>query len=181
MSFLLSKVDCANLSVGLRAFRWQAGKMSSFRVESLAPSLMPSHNSTMCAESLFWTYKSRLGYRCKPFATVKVAWLWTTQFVRRYNHQHKHSRVKFNTQAQRHDGKALVTFAQPKRVAAATNKWPRLNTGQGVAWNWALKNEVWLNPERNHPEIMKKTVWGNAIVDLTASTIRIGILTRRIK
>jgi putative transposase len=47
-------------------------------------------NDNPYAESLFRTCKYRPGYPCKPFATVEDARLWTTQFVRWHNHQHKH-------------------------------------------------------------------------------------------
>jgi putative transposase len=107
-------------------------------------------NDNPYAESLFRTCKYRPGYPCKPFATVEDARLWTTQFVRWYNNQHKHSGLKFITPAQRHNGKASAILTQRDHVYAAA-KMRTPERWSGATRNWVLKDEVWLNPERNHP------------------------------
>jgi putative transposase len=109
------------------------------------------------AESLFRTCKYRPGYPCKPLATVEDARFWATQFVRWYIHQHKHSGLKFITPAQRHDGKTSAILTQCDQVYAAA-KMRTLERWSGATRNWVLKDEVWLNPERNHPESIKEIV-----------------------
>lgn len=63
-------------------------------------------NDNAYAESLFRTCKYRPNYPSKPFESIEQARQWTMSFVQWYNHQHKHSGLKFVTPAQRHDGRA---------------------------------------------------------------------------
>jgi putative transposase len=58
-------------------------------------------NDNPYAESLFRTCKYRPDYPRRPFGSVDEARAWTQQFVRWYNHEHKHSGLKFVTPAQR--------------------------------------------------------------------------------
>lgn len=90
-------------------------------------------NDNAYAESLFKTCKYRPNYPSKPFDNAEQARDWTLKFVQWYNHQHKHSGLKFVTPAQRH----------PERWSGATR-------------NWVLNHEVWLNPERSQPETIKQ-------------------------
>ena len=112
-------------------------------------------NDNAFAESLFRTCKYRPDYPRRPFASVDEARGWTQQFVRWYNHEHKHSALKFVTPAQRHSGVAAAVLTQRKAVytqARARNpqRWSRSTR------NWELKDEVWLNPERMQPEELKQ-------------------------
>ena len=70
-------------------------------------------NDNPFAESLFRTCKYRPNYPRKPFDSVEHARTWTQQFVQWYNHQHKHSGLKFITPAQRHDGKRPAAPPSP--------------------------------------------------------------------
>jgi putative transposase len=54
-------------------------------------------NDNAHAEALFRTCKCRPNYPRKPFDTVEEARAWTLEFVRWYNHRHKHSGLKFVT------------------------------------------------------------------------------------
>jgi hypothetical protein len=70
--------------------------------------------------------------------------------VRWYNHEHKHSGLKFVTPAQRRNGVATAVLAQREAVHAEARqrnprRWSRSTR------NWKLKDEVWLNPERMQP------------------------------
>jgi len=112
-------------------------------------------NDNAYAESLFRTCKYRPNYPSKPFATVHEARQWTLEFVQWYNHQHKHSSLKFVTPAQRHDGRDAMILQQRKQVyEAAKAQRPERWTGKTRDWN--LKGEVWLNPERSQPEVLRK-------------------------
>lgn len=112
-------------------------------------------NDNPYAESLFRTCKYRPDYPRKPFDDVEEARTWTMQFVRWYNHQHKHSGLKFVTPAQRHDGKAAAILKRREEVyEAAKARCPQ--RWSGSTRNWKLKDEVWLNPERVQPQILKQ-------------------------
>ncbi|HTR06822.1 MAG TPA: IS3 family transposase [Paraburkholderia sp.] len=112
-------------------------------------------NDNPYAEALFRTCKYRPDYPRKAFASLEEARAWTQQFVRWYNHEHKHSGLKFVTPAQRHSGVATAVLAQREAVyaqAKARNpqRWSRSTR------NWELKDEVWLNPERMPPVELKQ-------------------------
>lgn len=111
-------------------------------------------NDNPFAESLFRTCKYRPNYPRKPFESVEQARTWTLQFVQWYNHQHKHSSLKFVTPAQRHGGLADAILRRREQVYAAA-KQCRPERWSGGTRNWKLQDEVWLNPERTAPEISK--------------------------
>lgn len=112
-------------------------------------------NDNAYAEALFRTCKYRPNYPSKPFDSVEDARTWTRQFVQWYNHQHKHSGLKFVTPAQRHDGKAGEILRRREQVYEAA-KQRRPERWSGATRDWSLKDEVWLNPERDQPEILKQ-------------------------
>ena len=112
-------------------------------------------NDNPYAEALFRTCKYRPDYPSKPFASLEEARAWTQAFVRWYNHQHKHSGLKFVTPAQRHSGQAEVIMAKREQVyAVAKSRNPRRWSGE--TRNWTLQDEVGLNPERNQPEELQQ-------------------------
>ena len=112
-------------------------------------------NDNPFAESLFRTCKYRPNYPRKPFESVEQARTWTLQFVQWYNHQHKHSSLKFVTPAQRHDGLDAMILQYRKQVyEAAKERHPE--RWSGATRDWELNDEVWLNPERKPPEQLRK-------------------------
>jgi len=103
-------------------------------------------NDNPYAGALFRTCKYRPDYLRKAFASVEAARPWTQQFVRWYNHEHKHSGLEFVTPAQRHNGVATAVLAQRDAVYAPAkvanpHRWSRATR------NWEMKDDVWLNPE----------------------------------
>ena len=68
-------------------------------------------NDNAFAESFFRTCKYRPNYPSKPFESIEFAWEWTLKLVQWYNHQHKHSGLKFVTPAQHHDGRDTAIMA----------------------------------------------------------------------
>ena len=112
-------------------------------------------NDNAFAESLFRTCKYRPNYPGKPFESIEQAREWTLKFVQWYNHQHKHSGLKFVTPAQRHDGRDTAILQRRKEVyEAAKQRHPE--RWSGSTRDWILKNEVWLNPEQIQPEVLKQ-------------------------
>jgi len=59
-------------------------------------------NDNPYSESLFKTLNYRPAYPLKPFDTLRAARGWVTELVRWYNHEHRHSAIRFVTPAQRH-------------------------------------------------------------------------------
>ena len=112
-------------------------------------------NDNAYAEALFKTCKYRPNYPSKPFDSVEEARKWTRQFVQWYNHEHKHSGLKFVTPAQRHDGTATQVLEHRKQAYEAARQ-RRPERWSGDTRNWNLKDEVWLNPERDQPKILKQ-------------------------
>ena len=112
-------------------------------------------NDNAYAESLFRTCKYRPNYPSEPFASIEQAREWTLKFVLWYNHQHKHSGLKFVTPAQRHDGRDTAILLRREEVYAdAKQRHPE--RWSGTTRDWTLKDEVWLNPERCQPESLKQ-------------------------
>jgi transposase InsO family protein len=92
-------------------------------------------NDNPYSESLFRTVKYRPDYPRKPFSSKDQACQWVAAFVAWYNHQHRHSGIKFVTPQQRHGGRAVeicrhraVVYEQargrnPKRWSRSTRCW----------------------------------------------------------
>lgn len=110
-------------------------------------------NDNAYAESLFRTCKYRPNYPSKPFDSVEAARDWTLKFVQWYNHQHKHSGLKFVTPAQRHDGRDAAVLLEREKVYEAA-KMRRPERWSGATRNWKLQDEVWLNPERKQADTL---------------------------
>jgi len=62
-------------------------------------------NDNPYSESLFRTLKYCPQWPTQGFATLEAAQQWVCAFVQWYNHEHRHSRIRFVTPAQRHQGK----------------------------------------------------------------------------
>jgi hypothetical protein len=70
-------------------------------------------NDSHFSEALFRTVKYRPDYPNRPFASNEEACEWVRTFVDWYNHQHRHSGIKFVTTHQRHSGTATVITSSP--------------------------------------------------------------------
>ncbi len=56
------------------------------------------------SEALFRTLKYRPEYPSVPFQSLQESRSWTSKFERWYNHEHRHSGIKFVSPASRHSG-----------------------------------------------------------------------------
>lgn len=100
------------------------------------------------SESLFRTVKYRPDYPSRPFASKAQACEWVASFVDWYNHQHRHSGIKFVTPQQRHSGHAVEICRQRAHVyEKARLEHPR---------RWSQSTRCWRQPEvvciNNPPE-----------------------------
>jgi putative transposase len=104
-------------------------------------------NDNPYSESLFKTLKYRPKYPLKPFDGVSEARDWVTGLVEWYNHEHRHSAIRFVTPAQRHEGldEDLLNNRQAIYEAARVRNPKRWS---GSVRNWQRIQEVHLNPDK---------------------------------
>ena len=92
-------------------------------------------NDNPYSESLFKTLKYRPEFPGQPFAILADARRWVADFVSGYNHEHRHSAIKFVTPAQRHAGSDVAILKQGDQVYyAAKAKHPQRWSGQTRNW-----------------------------------------------
>jgi putative transposase len=100
------------------------------------------------AEALFRTAKYRPEFPLKGFADLDKARQWATCFVHWYNHEHRHSGIRYVTPAQRHAGQdRSVLSARHAIYQAARERNPQ--RWSGSTRNWTPVGVVTLNPERD--------------------------------
>jgi len=121
----------------------QLGVMSSLSRPAVS-------NDNPYSESLFKTLKYRPKYPLKPFAQVSDARDWVKELFEWYNHEHRHSAIRFVTPAQRHEGLDKELLDQRKNVyEMARTRNPRRWTG--TTRNWQRIQAVHLNPDQAEP------------------------------
>jgi putative transposase len=115
-------------------------------------------NDNPYSESLFKTLKYRPDYPTKPFADLAEARRWVDHPVRWYNHEHRHSAIRFVTPARRHAGLDGPLLAQRKAVYEdARRKNPQ--RWSGSTRNWQRIAAVHLNPDQtDRPDDSSKEV-----------------------
>jgi transposase InsO family protein len=102
-------------------------------------------NDNPYSESLFRTIKYRPDYPRRPFRSKDEACLWVAGFVDWYNHQHRHSGIRFVTPAQRHSGEAEAICRRRARVyEQARQRHPRRWSRSARCWH--QPDVVWINP-----------------------------------
>jgi len=112
------------------------------------------------AEALFRTAKYRPEFPVKGFADLEQARTWAAGFVRWYNHDHRHSGIRYVSPAQRHGGEDRTILAARHELYARARA---LNPARwsGLTRNWSPIGAVTLNPERDsivqtHSRALKK-------------------------
>jgi transposase InsO family protein len=98
-------------------------------------------------ESLFRTAKYRPQYPASGFASLEEARNWASQFVAWYNHDHRHSGIRYVSPAQRHAGQDREILARRHATyqaarSANPRRWARHTR------NWSHIETVTLNPEK---------------------------------
>lgn len=102
-------------------------------------------NDNPYSEALFRTCKYCPAYPAQGFASLEEARAWMQQFAQGYNHEHRHSGIRFVTPAQRHQGQDPVILAHRQAVyEQARERYPE--RWSGAIRNWQPITEVWLNP-----------------------------------
>ena len=104
-------------------------------------------NDNPFSEALFRTLKYAPAFPSKPFGSLEDARTWVASFVHWYNHEHRHSAIRFVTPAQRHLGLDAEILSRRDAVYAhARRRNPQRWTG-GTR-NWSPITEVRLNGPR---------------------------------
>ena len=100
------------------------------------------------AESLFRTAKYRPEFPAKGFTDLDQARAWAAGFVRWYNHDHRHSGIRYVSPAQRHAGedRAILAARHALYIQARQRNPARWS---GTTRNWSPIDAVTLNPERD--------------------------------
>jgi putative transposase len=104
-------------------------------------------NDNPYSESLFRTLKYCPQWPKDGFADLDAARAWVRDFMRWYNHEHRHSRIRFVTPAERHRGVDQQVLA---RRHALYQQARALHPGRwsGKTRNWEPIGAVMLNPDR---------------------------------
>lgn len=102
-------------------------------------------NDNAFVESLFKTVKYCPQWPANGFESLTAARQWVESFMRWYNHEHRHSGIRYVTPAQRHSGEDVELLRQRDalyRRAKARNpaRW------SGETRNWQRIGPVTLNP-----------------------------------
>lgn len=110
-------------------------------------------NDNPYSEALFKTLKYRPDYPEKPFEDLAVARRWVAEFVQWYNHEHRHSAIRFVTPAERHAGLDITILSQRTTVyeiakARCPQRWTTMTR------NWQPVQIVHLNPRQKKEEKM---------------------------
>ena len=113
-------------------------------------------NDNPYSESLFKTLKYRPAYPVRPFADLVAARHWVNGLVDWYNHEHRHSAIRFVTPAQRHAGLDEALLEQRKAVYEAARVRHPQRWG-GPTRNWQRVQTVHLNPDQSDTDADDRT------------------------
>jgi transposase InsO family protein len=96
------------------------------------------------SRALFGTCKYRPDYRAGGFESLQAARQWGLRFVHWYNHEHRHSAIRFVTPHQRHSGQEQALLAERQALYhQAKARHPR--RWSGAIRNWTPIRAVTLN------------------------------------
>jgi hypothetical protein len=96
------------------------------------------------SEALFRTCKYRPDYPVGGFESLQAARQWVLRFVHWYNHEHRHSALRFLTPHQRHSGQEQALLAERQALYhQAKARHPR--RWSGALRNWTPIRAVTLN------------------------------------
>ena len=116
------------------------------------------------AEALFRTAKYRPDFPAAGFADLADARGWAAAFVAWYNHDHRHSGIRYVTPAERHaGGDRPILAARHTLYQRAREANPRRWSGR--TRDWAPIGAVTLNPERDSVVVASQTLLSGSTGD----------------
>lgn len=104
-------------------------------------------NDNAYVESFFRTLKYCPRWPSEGFGNLEEAQAWSGEFMQWYNHEHRHSGIKFVTPSQRHAGEDEVILSKRHDLYQAA-KEANPHRWSGKTRNWGYEGEVTLNPEK---------------------------------
>ena len=104
-------------------------------------------NDNPFSEALFHTLKYRPQYPEHAFEDLGAARAWVERFVRWYNHEHRHSAIRFVTPQERHSGQDH-DILQRRHVVYEQARQRHPQRWAGQTRNWAPANAVSLTSYR---------------------------------
>lgn len=113
-------------------------------------------NDNPYSEALFKTLKYRPEYPLQPFSELTEARAWVAAFVTWYNHEHRHSSIRFVTPAQRHSGQDKALLEQRKAIYNAAKEANPTRWSQRTR-NWEWIEKVHLNPDTPNTQTLNYT------------------------
>ena len=145
---------CFNEPIILHSDNGAAMKSQTLKLKLEELGVLPSYsrprvsNDNAYAESVFRTLKYRPQWPSNGFKDLADVRRWVERFVHWYNHEHKHSKIRFVTPQQRHLGQDQQILNNRKAVLEkARNKTPSRWGGREVR-NCTAVGAVMLNPDR---------------------------------
>jgi hypothetical protein len=98
--------------------------------------------------------KYRPDYPVDGYENLTAAQQWVTGFVHWYNHEHRHSAIRFVTPGERHAGQDDEVLARRDAIYAEAK---RQHPGRwsGTTRNWTPRRTVWLNPDQEDPLVQR--------------------------
>lgn len=154
---IVMKEQCFDKPPVLHSDNGAPMKSSTLLAKMYALGISPSRgrprvsNDNPYSESLFRTLKYCPQWPADGFANIEAARGWVREFIAWYNDEHRHSRIRFVTPAQRHRGEDTAILQQ-RHALYEKAKQQRPERWSGNTRNWAQVGAVELNPER--PEVL---------------------------
>lgn len=129
-------------SIMLRAKLQELGVVSSYSRPRVS-------NDNPYSEALFRTVKYHPRWPSEGFASLDDARIWVKEFVQWYNHDHRHSRIKFVTPQQRHTGEDVQLLEKrhalySRMIKLHPERWSTTTR------NWQHEPTVELNPKHHN-------------------------------
>lgn len=113
-------------------------------------------NDNAYAESVFRTLKYRPQWPSNGFKDLNDVRQWVERFVHWYNYEHKHSKIRFVTPQQRHEGQDQRILDQRKRVLETARQKAPTRWGSREVRNCTAIGAVFLNPDREQQIISEE-------------------------
>jgi len=143
----------ANTSLVLHSDNGSPMKSFTMRAKMYDLGVIPSHsrprvsNDNPYSESLFRTMKYCPNWSKGGFTDIAEARKWVARFVAWYNNEHRHSRIKFITPNERHNGLDIAILKRRKDLYEKKKK-QNSSRWSGSTRNWEPIDAVYLNPEK---------------------------------
>ena len=91
-------------------------------------------NDNPYSESMCRTLKYCPQWSAKGFVNIEQARIWVSEFVNWFNHEHRHSRIRFVAPAQRHQGMDIEILKRRSEV------YQKAKENNPIRWSGKTRN-----------------------------------------